>query len=85
MRTINYRGTTINVIENDFWDPDHNLGEPFNEDFIYVSNGFLSAIEMGLSPVEVISVLDKNKIGEWHHLFVKQEDGSFEAVYVKFQ
>lgn len=85
MRTINYKGTTINVIENEFWTPNHELGESFNEDFLYVSNGFMTALNNGLIPVEVISILDKNKFGEWHHIFVKQEDNSFEAAYVRFK
>ncbi len=84
MRTINHRGTTINVIENEFWAPNHNLGAAFNEDFLYVSNGFMTALENGLMPVKEITVLDTNKYGEWHHIFIKQDDGSFEASYVRF-
>ena len=84
MRTINYRGTTINVIENEFWTPAHDMGEAFNEDFLYVSNGFMTALKNGLMPTKTISVLDTNKFGEWHHIFIKQADGSFVASYVSF-
>lgn len=85
LEKINYRGTTINKIENEFWTPNQTIVEEFNDDYIYVSNGFLSALNDRLTPVEAISVLDTNKIGEWHHLFTKNNDGTFNVKYIRFK
>ena len=75
--SIYSRGTEILKTENEFWTPNNNLGEEFEEDFIYVSRGFAHAVDNGLVPVEFHTE-------EWHHIFAKQEDGSFTARKIFF-
>ena len=80
---IYYRGTEINKIN--FYDLEDLLEEKglykkvFNNclneenDCVYVSNGFL----LGLNQEEIAH-------HEWHHYFIKNEDGSFECEKLQF-
>lgn len=43
-------------------------------EFIYVSNGFLRGLTS-----------ETNEIGEWHHFFKKEADGTFTAGKLSFQ
>ena len=42
-------------------------------EFIYVSNGFIKGLKA-----------NENEIGEWHHYFKKEQDGSFLAGKLNF-
>lgn len=82
---ISYRGTEINKIENEWFSLREDLVKNdiegiFQDDFVYVSNGFKYAVENGLNPVEMI---DRPSFDEWHHIFVKCDSG-FEARMCKF-
>ena len=82
-QVINYRGTTINAIW--FSDMEAALeakGFDINTIFsliadekekCYVSNGFIRGLH------------SDNEIGEWHHYFVKEADGTFEARKLQFK
>jgi hypothetical protein len=78
------RGTKINKL--DVWECEEafeNLGINIydiidtccseDSDFIYISSGFLHMLEM-----------EEKVDGEYHHYFIKQEDGSFECETYKF-
>lgn len=85
LATFNHRGTTINKIDLfDFQYELESLG--FNiyelcaqigqdgEEIAYVSNGFLAGLRE----------FEDNNDGEWHHYFVKDEEGCFTAGKLKF-
>lgn len=83
--TISYRGTEINKIENEWFSLREEMVKNdheglFQDDYVYVSNGFKSAVEKGLTPVEIIDIPSYD---EWHHIFVKI-DSSFESRMCKF-
>ena len=79
---FNHRGTTINKIqfseiESILEDKGFNVDSCFNamadeNEFIYVSNGFVSGLN------------NDNNDEEWHHFFKKDNDGSFEAFRMSF-
>ncbi|MFA6336058.1 MAG: hypothetical protein WCX48_11025 [Bacteroidales bacterium] len=71
MKHFYRRGTEILKIENEFL---LNL----DEDFIYVSRGFVHALEIGLKPVLF-------QTQEWHHLFVKDDEYGFKAEKIYFE
>ena len=81
-QTIYNRGTEINKInfseiEDKLEEKGFNIMSVFNliadeNENIYVSNGFVRGL------------LNENEPSEWHHYFVKQEDGSFEAEKMYF-
>jgi hypothetical protein len=81
---IYHRGTTINKIELNEWydlmldkgmdaDDAYNVIADESNECIYISNGFVNGL-----------LNDENEPGEWHHYFVKQSDGSFEAAKYYF-
>lgn len=81
VQKISHRGTEINKISlNDNYDELSELNY-FNElcliadekEIIYVSNGFLNALKK-----------EKFEEGEWHHYFVKDKEGHFEAEKFNF-
>ncbi len=79
---FNHRGTTINKIqfseiESILEDKGFNVDNCFNamadeNEFIYVSNGFVSGLN------------NDNNDEEWHHFFKKDNDGGFEAFKMSF-
>jgi len=82
-QTLNIRGTQMNKmqfseIESYLEEKNLNVMSFFNQladekEFIYVSNGFIRGLES-----------EENEVGEWHHFFKKQLDGSFEAGKISF-
>jgi hypothetical protein len=84
-QSIYYKGTEINKISLCDFDVIIKLEEKgFNvmdvmmliaddNNNAYVSNGFIRGL-----------MLDENEPNEWHHYFVKHEDGSFEAEKMYF-
>lgn len=83
VQTFTHRGSQINKIpfseiEYDLQDKGFNTNELFckmadENEFIYVSNGFLRGLNE-----------DVNQDGEWHHYFKKDSDGDFYAEKLKF-
>ena len=79
---FNHRGTTINKlqfseVEEIFKEKGFNVNNCFDRmadenEFIFVSNGFLSGLK------------NENNDTEWHHFFKKDEDGNFEAFKMSF-
>ncbi len=49
-----------------------------DNDFIYVSRGFVHALEAGLTPCF-------KQTSEWHHLFVKDDEYGFKAEKIYFE
>lgn len=85
MKTLkfNIRGTEINklqfseiesYLEEKGFDVNYVYEKIADEnEFIYVSNGFLQGLKA-----------EKNEIGEWHHFFKKESDGHFVAGKLNF-
>jgi hypothetical protein len=79
MKTLKYniRGTEVNKIqfseiESYLEEKGMNVNNVFNQiadekEFVYVSNGFVSGLT------------NSNEPGEWHHFFVKDSSGNFNA------
>jgi len=83
LNKYNIRGTEMNKmqfseIEDYLEEKGLNVMEVFSQiadenEFIYVSNGFVRGL-----------TTNENEIGEWHHYFKKESDGSFTAGKLKF-
>ena len=83
LNKYNIRGTEMNKmqfseIEYYLEEKGLNVMEVFAQiadenEFIYVSNGFVRGL-----------TTNENEIGEWHHYFKKEADGSFTAGKLKF-
>jgi hypothetical protein len=69
-----HRGTEILKIENEFILDNEN----FQQDFIYVSRGFVNALCRDLVPVLEIT-------NEWHHFFVKDDEYGWKANKIYFK
>lgn len=79
----NVRGTEINKIqfseiESYLEDKELNVDAIFNQiadenEFVYVSNGFVKGL-----------MNEENEVGEWHHFFKKEIDGTFTAGKLNF-
>lgn len=80
---LNIRGTEMNKVDfSDIEEMLENKGINILEanalmaddnDKVFVSNGFLSGLKN-----------ETTEVNEWHHYFVKQEDGTFEASKLNF-
>jgi hypothetical protein len=83
IQKFNIRGTEVNKIqfseiESYLEEKGLKINQIFatiadKDEFVYVSNGFV----MGLKSHE-------NEIGEWHHYFTKDFNGSFDAGKLQF-
>lgn len=84
LNKYNIRGTEMNKmqfseIEEYLEEKGLNVMEVFSQiadenEFIYVSNGFVRGL-----------TTNENEIGEWHHYFKKEQDGSFTAGKLQFK
>lgn len=84
IQKYNIRGTEMNKmqfseIEEILIEKHFNVQEVFEKiadqnEFIYVSNGFVKGLTSEI-----------NEIGEWHHFFKKETDGTFTAGKLSFQ
>jgi preprotein translocase subunit YajC len=71
---IFHRGTEIHKIENQF----SLKNEDFQDDNIYVSRGFISALKRGSIPTD-------DTTSEFHHYFVKDAERGFKAKKIYFK